>query len=491
MSAPPARSGITLFVGVAGQFLAVSTSTTVGVALPSIGRDLEVSSTVLQWVVSAYVIVFASLLVAGGVVGDRRGVKGTFLAGMAIFGLGSLACGLAHDTGTLLAARVLQGMGPALMAPCALALLSATFPDPAGRARAIGLWSAGAGVAMATGPALGGVMVDALGWRWVFLFNVPLCALIFALGALYVPRVRTVGGGPFDRVGALLTTAGLAALIFGIIEGRGRGWDSPLIVGAFVAAVVIGAAFVRWERAQPAPLVDVALFRRPGFVVASGAALVVFFALIGMMIFFSAFFQDVQGRSAVDAGLCVLPVGVGEAVVAALTARMVPRFGARRLMVTGLVTAGVATLGLLQLDASSTFGSVWWNFAIVGAGIGLALPPLTTSAMAAVERGRLGMASAVHNAMRQVGQVLGVAVLGTLVYSGVRAGVTAEGRLSEADTAAFVSGLHNAFAVAGAALLVAAVVAAAVLPPDRDAPKPGDRRSRRVGPLVTTGDGDR
>jgi MFS transporter, DHA2 family, methylenomycin A resistance protein len=229
---------LTVLVVTLAQFMAVMSTSVVSVALPTIGRRLNTSSTSLEWIVDAYVIVYASLLVAGGVVSDRRGRKGMFMTGVTLFGLGSLACGLAPSVGWLIAGRVIQGLGPAIVTPTSLAIISATFDDPRARAAAIGVWSSGSGLALALGPAVGGLLVVGVGWRWVFLLNVPLSLIALGLGLRFIPLIqRGRGVTPFDWIGALLTTVGIAVLTFAIIEGPSRGWGSGLILGAFVLAV--------------------------------------------------------------------------------------------------------------------------------------------------------------------------------------------------------------------------------------------------------------
>jgi MFS transporter, DHA2 family, methylenomycin A resistance protein len=457
--------GVTVLIVTLAQFMAVMSSSSVSVALPTIGRSLHASSTSLEWIVDAYVIVYASLLVAGGVISDRRGRKGMFLIGVTLFGAGSLIAGVAPTVGWLIAGRVVQGLGPAAVTPTSLAIISGTFDDQSGRARAIGVWSSGSGLALAVGPALGGALVVSVGWRWVFLLNVLVAALIIGLGSAYVPRIaRTVVRGRFDAVGAVLTTAGIGALTFGLIEGPTRGWGSSVILGAFAVAVVCLGAFVPWELRHESPLIDVSLFRLPAFTVANLAGLAVFFSFLGAIVYLSAYFQQVQGRSALGAGLSVLPIGLGFFAGAQLSGRLVGRFGPREPMVGGLTLCGAAMLGLLRLRVASGIGSVWWDLAAVGLGGGLCLTPMTATAMAAVRSARAGMASAIHNSMRQIGQALGVAVLGSLVYTGIPGGPGGGERLYGAAAAAFVSGLHAAMAVAGGCLLVAAALAAALIP---------------------------
>ena len=445
--------------------MAVMSTSVVSVALPTIGRQLHASSASLEWIVDTYVIVYASLLVAGGVVSDRRGRKGMFMTGVSLFGLGSLVAGIAPSVGWLLFGRVVQGLGPAIVTPTSLAIISATFDDPRERATAIGVWSSGSGLALALGPAVGGLLIDTIGWRSVFLLNVPVALAALALGVRYIPliaRTRTVGS--FDAMGAVLTTVGVGLLTFAIIEGPSRGWGSGLILGAFVVAVAALVGFVGWERRHESPLIDVSLFSRAPFTVANVAGAAVFFAFIGGIVYLSAYFQQVQGRSALGAGLAVLPVGAGFFLGAQLSGRIVGQVGPRLPMVVGLGLCGVAMIGLLRLEADSPIGNVWWNLAAVGLGGGLSLTPMTATAMAAVRSERAGMASAIHNSMRQMGQALGVAVLGSFVYAGVAGGQAGGERLAGAQALAFVDGLHRAVAVSGGCLLVAAALTVSLIP---------------------------
>jgi DHA2 family methylenomycin A resistance protein-like MFS transporter len=440
---------LTLAVVACGLFLAVLSTTVVSVALPTIGRDLDAGPAELQWIVAAYVLVYSSLLVAGGVLGDRRGRKGAFLLGVALFGLGALLCGLAPSVGPLLAGRVVQGLGPALLVPGSLTIVRATFDDPRQRAAAIGLWSTSSGAALAVGPVLGGLVVAALGWRWVFLLDVPLSAVLIVLAAWLVPRgERATAGGGLDWLGAVLATAGVAALAFALIEGHDRGWTSPPILTAFAGGGAALVAFVAWELRRADPLVDVTLFARPAFAAAGAAAFVVFFAFVGAIVYLSAYFQQVQDLSPVAAGLAISPIGVAVAVAAVLSGRLVARVGERWPLVAGLTLSGAATLGLLRLGPDTGIGAIWWDLALAGAGIGLCGTATTSIAMSAVGIGRAGMASAVVNALRQVGQVFGVAVLGALVYASPR----------------FVPGLRDALLLSGVALLATAALAYRLTP---------------------------
>ena len=444
---PPAGAWLAIAVLAGSQALAVMSTTVISVALPAIGAGLHASQSGMLWIVDVYVIVYSALLIVGGTLGDRRGRKGVFLIGLALFGAGSLADSLAPSTGWLLAARVLQGLGPVFLVPGSLTIIRVMFTDERRRAQAIGLWSTGSGLGMAAGPVLGGLIAAHLSWRWVFGFNVPAAAILLLLAARVIPKQpRTRASHRVDWLGAVLATGGIAALAYGLIEGNPLGWTSPRVLTAFAASASALTLFVIRERRVVAPVVDVRLFRSPAFTAANLAALTVFFAFVGALVFLSAYFQQVGGVSPVAAGLRVAVLGVAFGITAPLSGRLVGRFGARWPMIAGLVAVGLAMLGLVRLRTHTGFGSVWWDFAVGGAGVGLCLTPMTQIAVSAVEPARAGMASAVHNSLRQFGQVLGVAVLGAII--------SARGPLA---------GLHLAMATSGGALLAAAAVVAVLL----------------------------
>ena len=474
----PSRTGWLAVAVLAGsQTLAVMSTTVVSVALPAIGAGLHASAAGRLWIVDAYVIVYSALLVAGGTIGDRWGRKGMFLLGLALFGAGSLADSLAPSTGALLAGRVLQGLGPVLLVPGSLTIIRSLFDDERRRAQAIGLWSTGSGLGMAAGPVVGGLIAAHLGWRWVFGFNVPLAVVLLLIAARAIPRLdRVPVAGCLDWTGTVFGCACVAAIAFALIEGNPLGWTSPPVLAGFALSAGALAAFAARERRAPgmgtAPVVDISLFRRPAFAAANVAALVVFFAFIGAIVFLSAYFQQVRGDTPVAAGLQVAVLGLAFAVTAPLSGRLTGQVGARWPMVAGLVATAAAMFGLLRLGPQfpdTGAGATWWDFALAGAGVGLCLTPMTQLAVSAAPASRAGMASSVHNALRQFGQVLGVAVLGAIVYAHGPQG--------------FVTGLHTAMWLSGTALLGAAVLILALLRPAATAP-PGEPRADR--PTVST-----
>jgi DHA2 family methylenomycin A resistance protein-like MFS transporter len=462
--APTPRGPWLSFSVVAGAlFLSVLSMSIVAVALPVIGRALDATPTDLQWIIDSYVLVYASLLIAGGVAGDRHGRKGVFMLGIVTFGIGTLIAGLAPTITVMLIGRGIQGLGPALIIPGSLTIITATFADYRQRSAALGLWSTSSGIALAIGPILGGAVVDAFGWRWVLLFNAPCCLVLLWCAAKFVPRIpHTCSDRSFDWLGLMLSTFGIGAVTFAIINGQDRGWLAASIVAAFVSGVVALIAFVPWELRRSEPLIDVRLFRQPAFTIANVAGLVVFFAFVGAIVYFSAYFLQVQGRSAIDTGIDVSVIGVAYACGAALSGRLVGRFGPRVPMIAGLALSGVGMLALLRLGIDTGMGAIWWDFAVVGIGVGGSLTPMVSIAIAAVDKSRTGMASAVHNAMRQLGQVLGVAVLGALIYAELPRG-SGVGVLTPAQAALFVAGLHHALWLSGLALLAATALAAVML----------------------------
>lgn len=467
------RPGRALFAVTAAQVLAVASTTVIAVALPAIGRDLDADGAELQWIVDSFVLVFAALLVAAGVLGDRRGRRDAFLAGLVLFAAGSLWCALAPGVPSMLAGRVLQAVGPALVLPASLAIVTMSYPDPLARARAVGIWAVGSGIGLALGPLAGGLLVDGLGWRWIFGVNVPICLGLALLALRSVPRDRPERPAhPFDGAAAVALTAGLALLVFAVIEGRSLGWGSPPIVGALAASAVLGAAFVRREGRHPAPLVDLALLRQRPFLAANVAGAILFGTLTASSIYVSVFLQQVQGHSALEAGLCLLPQGVLVAMFGPVAGRVTGRRGPRLPILAGLALCCVSYVAFAGVGADTPIWQISAIFALLGVVGGIGLPPMTVTAMSAAPAEQVGMASAVHAAGRQLGQTLGVAILGTVIY--VVAGHDAAGdRLHGAAAESWLDGLRVAMFVSAAAVLVAAAVTAALVPR-------GPRRVRRT-----------
>ena len=355
----------------------------------------------------------------------------------------------------LIAARVLQALGPPLILPASLSIVTVTYADPAARARAIGIWGAGSGFGIAVGPLLGGVIVSGLGWRWAFGLSALAAIGLAAAAVAVIPRDRPAAPAHrFDHLGAVLVTAVLASVVFGLIEGPARGWTAPIVVLAFTATLASAVAFVIVERRHPAPLVDLELLRRPVFAAANLAAATLMFVLLATSVYLSEFLQTFQNSTPLETGLVLLPLGAATAVLAAVSGRLTAHAPARTLIVLGLLCAAGGALLLSRLGADQGTTGLWPALLALGAGAGIALPATTATAVAAVAAARTGMASAIHNAGRQVGATLGVAVLGSIVTAHAASGTAA----------AYADGLSIALVVAATTLLVTAVVTLRLVP---------------------------
>jgi DHA2 family methylenomycin A resistance protein-like MFS transporter len=431
------RRTLTLVVMCVGMFLVLLDVTIVNVALPRLRADLGASVGSLQWIVDGYAVALASLMLPCGDLGDRHGHKRVVLAGLAAFGAGSVVAGLAPGPALLIAGRVVQGVGAALLLPGTLALVARAYPDAAERARAIGIWAAISSLALPAGVIAGGALVDGPGWRWAFLVNLPVVAVALPVTARIVRESREPSARAPDIPGAALTVALLATLTLAIIGG------SP---PAGVAAAALLAALVAVERRRPEPMLPAALFRRPAFGVANAVAAAMNLGTLGTLFVLTLFLQDVQGRSALGAGMAILPAFGLLAVVAPLSGRLVGRIGPRGPMVAGLLVAA-GGLALLADDALLVSSVLW------GLGLGLLTPAVVAAAMAAVQADRAGLAAAVNNTARQAGGAIGIAASGAVAGSPARAG--------------FVHAFHGV-ALAAAGLYVAAAALAWAAVPSRE-----------------------
>ncbi|WP_030182809.1 DHA2 family efflux MFS transporter permease subunit [Streptomyces violaceorubidus] len=436
---------VLLTVTCLGQFMVLLDNTIVGAALPDMQHRLHTELTGLQWIVDAYVLLVAMLLLTGGVFADRFGRKRVYLTGVAVFTAASVVCSLAPSVGWLVAGRVLQGVGAAALAPASLALLAAAHPLPQERVKAIGLWAGLSGIGLAAGPAAGGVLTDAFGWPAIFLVNLPIGAVLLLVGLRHLAESRNPNAPALDVPGTVLSVLAVGALTYGLIEGGVRGWTSPLILGSFGAAVILFAVFVAVEGRRSAPMLPLRLFRQRLFTVSNTAMTVVGFALMGSSFFFSQFFVYVQGSSILRAGLQTLPVSLAMVIVSPYAGRLAARYGFRVVVTTGLALAGLGLLALGTVHADTGYGNVWWRLALAGTGFALAMSPLTGAAIQAVGSQEGGLASGISSTTRQIGAVLGVAVLGAVV------------RTRQAGGASFETGLGSAFVTAGAVTLASAV----------------------------------
>jgi EmrB/QacA subfamily drug resistance transporter len=428
-----------------GQFMVLLDSTIVGAALPDMRQRLHTDLTGLQWIVDAYVLLVAMLLLSGGVFADRFGRRRLFLAGVAVFTVASVLCAVAPSIGWLITGRVLQGIGAAALSPASLALLAAAYPVPRERVTAIGLWAGFSGIGLAAGPVAGGILVDAFGWPAIFLVNAPIGVVLLLAGLRILGESRNPNAPAIDVTGTALSVLGVGALTYGLIEGGSRGWTSPVILGSFAAAVVVLAVFVAVEGRGATPMLPLRLFRQRLFTVANTAMVVVGFALMGSSFFFSQFFVYVQGSSVLRAGLQTLPASLAMVIVSPFAGRLAARHGFRIVVTIGLALAGLGLLALGFVHADTGYGNVWWRLAVVGIGFALTMSPLTGAAIQAVSPQEGGLASGISSTTRQIGAVLGVAVLGAIV------------RTRESGGASFEAGLDSAFVVAGLVTLASAL----------------------------------
>ncbi|MFJ6616321.1 MFS transporter [Kitasatospora sp. NPDC091335] len=454
-----------------GQFMVLLDSTIVGAALPDMQNRLHTDLSGLQWIVDAYVLLVAMLLLSGGVFADRFGRKRIYLSGVVVFTLASVVCALAPSLDWLIAGRVLQGIGAAALSPGSLALIAAAYPVPQERVKAIGLWAGISGIGLAAGPLAGGILVNAFDWRSIFLVNVPIGVVLLLVALPRLRESRNDNAAAIDVPGTVLSILGVGALTYGLIEGGSQGWTSGTILGSFVAAVVLIVAFLVVEGRKSAPMMPLRLFRNPLFTVSNSAMVMVGFALMGSVFFFSQFFVTVQGASVLVAGLETLPTSLGMAIVSPYAGRLAAKYGFRVVVTSGLVLAGLGLLTLGFVHADTGYVNVWWRLAIIGAGFALTMSPLTGAAIQSVNPQEGGLASGISSTSRQIGAVLGVAVLGAIVT----------GRQS--GGASFEAGLDSAFLTAGAVCLLTAVGTGLWLvkskPADVVAPQP-ERQTQSV-----------
>jgi EmrB/QacA subfamily drug resistance transporter len=494
------RKGLILLALCSAALIINIDVTIVNVALPSLVRQLGASTTNLQWVVDAYTLVFASLILAAGSLSDRVGRKGLLLAGLGVFGAASLAGAFGQTPGQLIAARAVMGVGAAGIFPSTLSLIANIFTDRAERAKAIGLWGATTGLGVATGPIVGGWLLEHFWWGSVFLFMAPIAAGVAGLVAWSVPTSRDTSAAPIDWPGLLLSAAGMATLVLGIIQAPNWGWGSTPTLATIGAGVVILAAFVNVEARTARPMLDVGLFRNPRFTAASGSITIGFFTLAGFTFLITQYFQFVKGYSPFGTGLRLLPVATSVAVAAIVGTKLAMRVGNKAVVAAGLGCFGLALWWISTASASTSYLVIACQMLLGGGGMGLISAPATEAVLGAVPTEKAGVGSAVNDATRLFGAALGVAVIGSVAASlysrrlgtsipaglphqavvaarssvggalvaaqHLRAaglGLTAR-HLSASATGAFLQSLAGGCRVAGSVAVGGAVMAAALLP---------------------------
>ncbi len=443
-------------------------TTIVNVALPSLVRELHASNSQLQWIVDAFNLLFAGTVLAAGSLSDRFGRKGMLLSGLSVFGIASLAGGLMDNTGELIAARAVMGVGAAMVFPSTLSLISNVFTERSERARAIGLWSAITGAAIALGPIMGGWLLQVSDWRSIFFAMAPIAALAGVLTLRYVTPSRDPDAPRTDRAGFALSTGMVSLLVYTIIEAPDHGWGSARTVGSFVLTAVLAAWFVAWERRTKDPMLDVGLFGNPRFAAASASVGISFFALSGFIFLVTQLFQFVKGYGPLSTGLRLLPVASFVAISSILGTKLAVRFGTKLIVASGLFSMAAFYLWVSTSSASTSYGTIAAQMVVLGTGMGLTSAPATEAIMGVVPKAKAGVGSAVNDATRLFGGTLGVAVIGS-VYASLYAGrltsrlptglpatvvrtahasvggaLIAAGKLSHTGRPALASALHDA-----------------------------------------------
>jgi EmrB/QacA subfamily drug resistance transporter len=393
-------------------------TTLVNVALPALVRELHATTTQLQWVVDAYNLVFAALLLTFGSLSDRFGRKGMLLAGLTVFGTASLAGGFTTSPAALIAARSVMGLGAAMTFPATLSLISNVFTERRERARAIGLWGAIAGVAIALGPIVGGWLLEHFSWSSIFIAMAPVAAVAIALVIASVPTSRNTDAAPVDIPGLVLSAAAMGLLVFTIIEAPDYGWTSVRSLLGFAVSAVLLAVFICWEQRTSYPMLDVRLFRNMRFSAASGAVTVAFFTLLGFIFLITLYFQFVRGYAPLSTGVRLLPVALSVGVGSVAGTQLAVRFGTKLIVTVGLVAmAGFYVWAAATASATLSYGIIAAQMVMYGLGMGLTSAPATESIMGAVSTRQAGVGSAVNDTTRLLGGTLGVAVIGSVYAS--------------------------------------------------------------------------
>jgi EmrB/QacA subfamily drug resistance transporter len=467
-------------------------NTILNVAIPTIVRDLDATNSQLQWMVDAYTLVFAGLLLTGGSLGDRFGRRGALQFGLVVFGLGSLASAFATTSGQLIATRAFMGIGGAFIMPATLSIITNVFP-PRERGKAIGVWAATAGLAGVLGPLTGGFLLEHFYWGSIFLVNIPIVLVGLLAGVFLIPTSKDPSAPKLDPVGAVLSIVGLSVLLYGIIEAPQDGWTDPAILACFVIGVGVLGLFLLWEARSDHPMLDVRFFENARFTAASLGIMMVFFAMFGATFLLTQYFQFVLGYTPFETGIRFLPIALCMMVLSPLSARFVHRIGTKLVVTTGLLMVTAGLVSWASLSASSAYWpDIVWRQALMASGMALTMAPATESIMGSLPLGKAGVGSAVNDTTRQVGGALGVAVIGSVLASiyGSQVGDFLHGKPVPSGTAAelkqslglalaagkrvpglsttaidgFIDGMHAGVLVAAGVALLGAIVALIWLP---------------------------
>jgi EmrB/QacA subfamily drug resistance transporter len=464
------RKWFTLAAVSFGLFMIMLDNTVVNVALPSIQRDLGADLSELEWIVTGYALTFAALMLIGGKVADAYGRRLIFVAGIAVFTLASLFCGLAESSDQLIAARVLQGVGAALMNPATLSIIAATFP-PRERGTAIGIWAGVSALALAIGPLVGGLITEHLDWSWIFFVNVPVGILGIGASFVLIDESRDETHERLDLPGLATSAVGLFALTYALIEANTYGWGSTRIVGAFLLAGVALSVFVLLERHQRAPMLPLEFFRNRTYTGANLAVLLVALAMFGVFFFVSLYMQNILGYSAVQAGAAFLPMTLLIIVVAPIAGRWTDRVGSRWFLTVGMTLIAAQLVYFSQLGPDASFWQLLPALVVGGVGMASTMTPSAAAATRAVPVDKAGVGSAVLNAARQVGGSVGIALMGAIMAREAGGRRTPE---------AFMDGFESALLVAAGIALVGAAVSWALVRAHEGAGRPGDAQPEAV-----------
>jgi EmrB/QacA subfamily drug resistance transporter len=442
------RPNLVLAICCCSLFLVSMDVTIVNVALPTIKHELHASVAGLQWSLAGYTLTIASFLMLAGSMADRIGRRRVFQTGLTLFGTGSLLCSLSPTIGALVAFRIVQALGGAMLNPVAMSIIVNTFVEPRARARAIGTWGAVFGVSMAVGPLLGGLLVDHVGWRSIFWINVPVAITAIILAAKFVPESRAPTRRRFDPVGQVLIALMLAGLISALIEGPERSWSSPEVLAGFAVAATALAIFVPYERRRDQPLVELAFFKSIPFASAIVLAVVAFAAFSGFLFLSALYLQDARGLSALRAGLQMLPVALGLLVFAPISGRLVGAGHVRWAIVGAGSALAIASLVFTQIGLETSFVVVGISYGLFGCGQGLVNTPITNTAVSGMPREQAGVASAVASTSRQTGASLGVAIAGTVIGGHSRELAHTPGFVDSVHTYCWIAALCGVIAIA-------------------------------------------
>jgi EmrB/QacA subfamily drug resistance transporter len=490
------RRWLILIVLCVSLLVIVLDNSILNVAIPTIVGDLNATNSQLQWIVDAYTLVFAGLLLTAGSLGDRYGRRPALQFGFAIFGIGSVLAALSGTADQLIATRAFMGIGGAFIMPATLSIITNVFPARE-RGKAIGVWAATAGVGVALGPLTGGFLLEHFYWGSIFLVNIPIVLFGLVAGVFLIPDSKDPNPARLDPVGAVLSIAGLSALLYAIIEGPDKGWTADSTLAFFAIGGILTAAFFVWEIRSDHPMLDLSFFKNPRFSIASGAIMITFFSMFGSIFLLTQYFQFVLGYSPLETGIRLLAFAIPMMVLAPLSAKFVERLGTKVVVTAGLVLIATGLLLSLGLDQSSSYGAIAWRMVVMASGMALTMAPATTSIMGSLPLAKAGVGSAVNDTTRQIGGAVGVAVIGSVFASiygskvadalagkpvppsaaesaknslgaalevAQRVGGAAGDAFAALAKSAFVDGFHAGLLVGAGAAVVGAIVAVLWLP---------------------------